>query len=376
MNLFVVDPVWGWWIVLYFFLGGIAAGAYFVATLMDWIGGPADRDLARVGYWLAFPLVLLCGLFLTVDLERPERFWHMLFKSEIVHQALAERWPWSAQGWRTMTGALLLKWWSPMSIGAWALSLFGACSFFSFLGSLRQEGRLVRWFRRSLFARSLQFLVAWEVGFFIAAYTGALVSATNQPIWSDSTWIAPLFLTSAASTGIAAMILVAWLRKGSSEAAITRLDRAAFLALVLEGVVFAIFLASLGGLLRPIFATTPGKLLILGTAVCGLIVPFGLQLAGNRFGGSKALTAAVFALVGGFILRYCILRTPPELLANTEAARSAEHRETAMPGSLLDRKLLAGFSPEDGRPAGSGPGADPGNKAGELVPRSKVFKHD
>ena len=30
MNLFVADPEWGWWIIRYFFLGGIAAGAYFM----------------------------------------------------------------------------------------------------------------------------------------------------------------------------------------------------------------------------------------------------------------------------------------------------------------------------------------------------------
>jgi len=35
MNLFVADAHWGWWIILYFFPGGIAAGAYFTATLID-----------------------------------------------------------------------------------------------------------------------------------------------------------------------------------------------------------------------------------------------------------------------------------------------------------------------------------------------------
>ena len=38
MNPFVADPEWGWWITLYFFLGGIAAGAYFVATLIEMFG--------------------------------------------------------------------------------------------------------------------------------------------------------------------------------------------------------------------------------------------------------------------------------------------------------------------------------------------------
>jgi formate-dependent nitrite reductase membrane component NrfD len=33
MDLFVADPEWRWWIILYFFFGGIAAGAYFTAIL-------------------------------------------------------------------------------------------------------------------------------------------------------------------------------------------------------------------------------------------------------------------------------------------------------------------------------------------------------
>src|SRR6266851_5611793 len=128
MNLFVADPEWGWWIILYFFLGGIAAGAYFMATLIELFGHESDRELARAGYWIAFPLVILCGLFLTVDLHRPERFWHMLFKSEVVHQSLSEGWPGSTQSWRTMSHALILKYWSPMSVGALALLIFGLCS--------------------------------------------------------------------------------------------------------------------------------------------------------------------------------------------------------------------------------------------------------
>jgi len=89
MNLFVADPEWGGWIILYFFLGGIAAGAYFMATLVELFGHEDDRGLSRVGYWIAFPLVCLCGLFLIADLDRPGRFWPMLFRSEVVHGAPA-----------------------------------------------------------------------------------------------------------------------------------------------------------------------------------------------------------------------------------------------------------------------------------------------
>ena len=48
MNPFVADPEWGLWITLYFYLGGIAAGAYFVASLIEMFGKEQDRALARV----------------------------------------------------------------------------------------------------------------------------------------------------------------------------------------------------------------------------------------------------------------------------------------------------------------------------------------
>src|SRR3712207_8878356 len=55
--------------------------------------------------------------------------------------------------------------------------------------------RSARLLRRSIFARVLQ-VVGALVGFFVASYTGALLTATNQPLWSDSVWVAALFLRS------------------------------------------------------------------------------------------------------------------------------------------------------------------------------------
>src|SRR5207253_5288197 len=132
----------------------IAAGAYFLASLIELVGGRLSRDLPRVGYWIALPLIAICGMFLAVDLGRPERFWHMLFRSGQVHEALREGWP--TGGWGTMAHAPLLKPWSPMSIGSWALSLFGLCSGLSFLGSLWPEGRLANLFRHGVLGRFLQ----------------------------------------------------------------------------------------------------------------------------------------------------------------------------------------------------------------------------
>jgi formate-dependent nitrite reductase membrane component NrfD len=46
------------------------------------------------------------------------------------------------------------------------------------------------------------------VGFFVAAYTGVLLAASNQPLWSDTRLLGALFLASAATTGTALMLLL------------------------------------------------------------------------------------------------------------------------------------------------------------------------
>jgi protein NrfD len=120
-TLFTTPPDWQWLIVGYFFLGGIAGGAYFLAALIDIVGHPLDRPLARTGYRIAFPATVMCGLLLILDLGRPLRFWHMLVQSETLRP--------------------MLKWWSPMSLGSWALLLFGAFAAVSFLAALGEDGR-------------------------------------------------------------------------------------------------------------------------------------------------------------------------------------------------------------------------------------------
>ena len=353
MNLFVVDPEWGWWIILYFYLGGIAAGAYFLALLMDLIGNDQDRDLARVGYWLAFPLIVLCGLFLTIDLGQPTRFWHMLFRSEVVDQALADGWPWSAAGWQWMAGAPLLKTWSPMSVGSWALTVFGLCSFLSFVGSLWPGGRLSRVLRHSLFGKALA-VVGCGVGMFVASYTGVLLTATNQPLWSDNMLLGALFLASAASTGLAAMIVLAHVKGVGTPESLAHLGQADLWALGLELILFVAFLATSGSWLVPVLRTWRGEVLIVGTLLVGILGPLAVHRFAGVSGRREALILSALVLAGGLILRYGIVTTPGELLRDGPA-------------------VLRGISPEDGRPQGDGSGADPLNRPAELRPRSKVF---
>ncbi|TMC51658.1 MAG: polysulfide reductase, partial [Chloroflexi bacterium] len=109
-TFFTTPPNWSWLVILYFFLGGIAGGSYFIAALLDLFGDVGDRPLARLGYYVTFPLVLVCALLLIGDLTRPEAFWHMLLQSQRLPLPI-------------------FKYWSPMSIGSWALLIFGAFAF-------------------------------------------------------------------------------------------------------------------------------------------------------------------------------------------------------------------------------------------------------
>jgi formate-dependent nitrite reductase membrane component NrfD len=350
MNLFVADPDWGVWIVLYFFLGGIAAGAYLLAGLIEWFGTADDARTARVAHWIAFPLILLCAVFLIVDLHRPERFWHMLLKSEVARQAFAEGFPFTAAGWRWASDALMFKPWSPMSLGSHGLGLFGMCAAVSFFVAVRPHWRVVRWVNRPWVMHPVRaFGVVSAV--YVGSYTGALLSATSQPVWSDTTWLSPLFLASSVSTGLAAMVLLArWKRVGTPEAR-HKLASADLWALGLEAVLLAMFLASLGAVLEPMLFTVSGNVLVFGTVLAGLAAPLVVHRVYGERGWSQAAAAAC-VLVGGLCLRTGAVMVNAELLARGPS-------------------VTAGISPEQTRRVGQ-PGADPGNHRPEVPARTKL----
>jgi protein NrfD len=320
MNPFVASPDWGWWIIFYFYLGGISAGAYFFATLIELMGQDEDRPIARLGYRIAFPLIAVCGILLIVDLQRPERFWHMMLQSEVVQGALDAGWP--LGGWGAIAEAPLLKWFSPMSIGAGALGLFGAWSFLSFVASFRENSRLARLLGRNPVGYVFH-VVGSGLGFFVASYTGVLLNATNQPLWSVSEWIAPLFLASAASTAIAILLL---LGRGMPAQTRERLEKADLWALGLELFLFLIFLASLGSLTNLVLATWQGWILVFGTLVAGLLLPLTLHLGFGQPAPRRVTAAALFALAGGFMLRFGIVSIAPALLTMLNDPRLARER--------------------------------------------------
>ena len=283
-TFFSAPPEWGWFIVLYFFFGGLAGGCYFLAALIDLVGRPEDRPLARLGYYIAFPCVILSALLLTFDLTRPLRFWHMLIESN--------------------TFRPMFKYWSPMSVGAWALLIFGILSLISFLGALVEDNRLAWPAGRKFRPPGILSAVIAMVGGFVG-YTGVLLAVTNRPIWSDTPLLGMLFIVSAASISAALMILLArrsrWTMPG-----LLALHRMDAWVIALELIVLIAVMISLGPVFRA-WLNAWGLLLFFGVIVVGMLIPLALHWRRQWLGDRNVTTAAALVLIGGFILRLVIV---------------------------------------------------------------------
>ena len=285
---FATAPQWEWWILGYFFFGGIAGGSYALGTLLRLAGDPRDRSASQLAYVASFVALLPCPIFLTLDLGQPLLFWHMLFDA-------------------SPGGGLAFKPDSPMSLGSWALLAFGLFSFVSFLGALAERGTV-----RALapLARAMQGLPAtiWGVigtglGFFICGYTGVLLAVSNQAVWSDAGWaLGGMFLASALSGSAALLLLVARSRRDMDPDTTYRLETADRYFVILEALLIALFLVTVA--IAGTITKVLGVWLILWiVVVLGLAAPF-LTARGR---GWPPVAAPLLALLGVLALRALVI---------------------------------------------------------------------
>jgi formate-dependent nitrite reductase membrane component NrfD len=280
------SPHWPFLIDVYFFLGGLAGGAFVFATAAQILNPRRYRDVIRVGYYLALAALIPCPLILIVDLGVPSRFLNMLMRFNVD---------------------------SPMSMGAWALLGFSVCAGLAALFTLLEDfGRS----RDLTGAKRLVGVIGSAFGFFLAAYPGVLIGATARPLWIEGHALGALFLAVGASTGAAAMalILVVMGRRAADQVGSVRV--LTVVALVIQILAVIAFIGSvqasgsvaatsaLKGLLAGPFA----MLFWGGAIVIGSVLPLllGLVSLRSRSLGLTALTS-VLVLVGGFLVKYVIM---------------------------------------------------------------------
>lgn len=258
---------------LYFHLGGIGGGCLALGALAALSGIPDSHPAIRVALVSAAPLLALCGALLTLHLTRPERFWRVLTR---------------------------FKWYSPVSVGAWALTgagLAAAALAAWALASPPPELEAPSWAVRVLLA------AAAGSGWFVAAYTGVLLAASSRPLWCETRWMGAVFCVTGLGTA-AAWVSLGTALLGAGPASV-RAGRVAGATLLLAALLWRHWLAALedvpsrhGSLAHELDASGFGRWIRQGVLV-GLALP-ALLLAS---GGKALVPGAILALVLGILPR-------------------------------------------------------------------------
>jgi formate-dependent nitrite reductase membrane component NrfD len=280
------SPHWPFLIDVYFFLGGLAGGAFVIATVANLLDHRRFRDVVRVGYYLSLAALIPCPIILIVDLGVPTRFLNMLLHVNPL---------------------------SPMSMGAWALLGFSVCAFLAALMTLLEDtGRA----RNLAGAKVVVGVIGGFFGFFLAAYPGVLLGATARPLWIESHALGALFLAVGASTGAAAIALVLMLVGRRVADGVGVIRTMLVLALLIQLLSLVVFVASVqmsgsAAAAQALALLTRGPLSLAfwgGAILVGSVVPLiiGFVSLRQRSFGLTAL-ASVLVLVGGFLVKYVIM---------------------------------------------------------------------
>ncbi len=280
-------PIWRWEIVWYFFLGGLAAGCYVLASIASLFGSEEDRTVTRVGHYLSLLALLPCPPLLIKDLGRPERFLNML---------------------------RIFKIRSPMSQGVWGLVTFSMFSGIAAVSQAASDGLLGRWWGANILAaipRKVLAIPGIFFGLFLGGYTGLLLAATSVPLWSRSKLMGAIFISSALSTS-SALISLALRLVGAPASTLHKMERMEWSAMLLEIIGLLSFLRGSGRAARSLVGTGPdehGMTFWRFMFGGGLVLPWLLQtllLIGKRSEKRLSVTGlaiSVLALIGGYFLR-------------------------------------------------------------------------
>ncbi|HCE58828.1 MAG TPA: nitrite reductase [Prolixibacteraceae bacterium] len=187
-----IDPflqIWHWHIPLYLFLGGLAAGIMFFASLYTILNKENKYPGAVRRAPIIVPFLLIIGLTaLFFDLKHKLYFWQLY---------------------------TIIRIQSPMSWGAWTLMaitplsmVWAAIHIREFFPNWDWKFPVLRWLEE--FFTKFKLYLAWVILYFsviLGIYTGILFSAFNaRPLWNTSI-LGPLFLTSGLSAGSAVIIM-------------------------------------------------------------------------------------------------------------------------------------------------------------------------
>jgi len=289
-NIPHIDPsleVWHFPISLYLFLGGMAAGIIFFASLFTILRKEKEVPTTVKGAMVVAVIAIIIGLLaLLYDLT------HLLYVWQLYMTVRIE---------------------SPMSWGAWVLLIVTLLSFlwvFSYSTEM-----FPRWNWKFDFLKNFQAylirnrrtlaMILLPLSVILGIYTGILLSAFNaRPLWNTSI-LGPLFLASGLSTGAAAIILFS--KNHLERRLLSKIDLA-LIALEL-GLIIHFLMSMYAGSavqLEALDLLVGGEFTVMFfvfVVILGLIFPAileGIELMGYKV---PVIIPALLILMGGLIFR-------------------------------------------------------------------------
>lgn len=173
---------WGLYIANFTFMVGVAAGGVMMVIPAYLYHDQKMHDVVIIGEILAISAIVMCLLFVTVDLGRPERFWHLIPGMGRFN------WPMSMLTWDVivLNGYLLLN-----------LHICGYLMYMRFLGRRPNKKWYVPFVMLSIF---------WAIS--IHTVTAFLYCGLGgRPFWNTAL-LAPRFLASAFVAGPALILII------------------------------------------------------------------------------------------------------------------------------------------------------------------------
>lgn len=298
---------WGWFIVIYLFLGGLGAGAYLTsyAAGKGWLGN--SPALQRVGYFISGPIVAFGTLLLVFDLG----------------QGLKK--PWLLIG-------LIMNPRSVMTWGVYILAIFIVVALGVAYFALKKKE-----------APKILVTIGAVLALATCAYTGLLVAVVKAvPFWNS--YLMPvLFVVSALSTGLSITVLLAHIIEKDMKTDEQKITKTHLCLVGTEIVLLAILLGLMASGSNGAVAATSASMLISGSlaisfwvilVVLGLVGPLLVSVYGLKklapaqalqtdsasavSEGAAALEGAhgvtnllllsdATVVLGGFVLRYVVI---------------------------------------------------------------------
>lgn len=273
-------PHWDWRVSGYIFAAGLGGGTQLLSALAALLPGHQGEPISRKGRYISLISALISAPLLIWDLKTPRRWYNML---------------------------RILRLTSPMSFGSYLLSGFGVFSGLSALGQWTGD-------RGSRLGGQLARLAQWPAACFGAAmscYTGALLSATSNPLWAAAPrLLAARLAASAMASGAAVLSLgesLSGARRNSS-----RLDGVAAAA-TSASLIFSLWSSRVyrekevhGALEERDIATREKAALVVGHGIP--LACYAINRLSGRRSDTLSIIASLSVIAGGYMTRDALLK--------------------------------------------------------------------